>query len=487
MNYSYRTAIYNKIIVLIIVCLLAITSVASSKSHSRTPYVPYFQAKQSQQTRYHHRGSDDNVWGEITKSFSLPHYPQTPAVKQQIAWFMSHKSYFEKMAAQAEPYLYYIHHEVKKHNMPGELALLPMIESAYNPFAYSSAGAAGLWQLMPGTATGLGLHRDYWYDGRKDIIKSTHAALEYLTYLKGFFHSNWLLAIASYDSGQGTVLRAVKYNRSRGYPTKFWSLRLPRETQAYVPRLLAVAEIISHPKKYPIKLPKIKNEPYFDTVKVKGKISLASVAKKANIKLNDLYQLNPGYRRWTTDPDKHGPHRIILPIKNIPIYKHTTHISPLVAIKSSQHYTVQKGDNLGKIAKKSHIDLKTLKSLNHLNSNKIKIGQTLIVSKVMPQKPASTKTTTVSANPPAKAVSMTHYNVKSGDSLWTIAKHHSVSIAQLRTWNHLSKSSKLKIGQTLLIKPKHVAQHTVHTTKKRNVRIHIRKSAHHKTTRHEKS
>ena len=158
---------------------------------------------------------DYSVWTQMRIAFSLPHYTKQEQVKRQIEWIRKHPSYIHQLAKRSEPYIYYILKQVKKRHMPGEIALLPMIESAYNPFAHSHAGAAGLWQLMPGTGTGLGLRQDWWYDGRRGIHSSTNAALNYLDYLNQFFNQNWILAIAAYDSGEGTVQRAVNKNKQQ--------------------------------------------------------------------------------------------------------------------------------------------------------------------------------------------------------------------------------------------------------------------------------
>lgn len=189
--------------------------------------------------KYH----NSDLWSVLQHQFTLNHYENNPAVKAQIEWFLKRKKYIYKLAENAQPYLYYILTQVDKRKLPAEMVLLPMIESAYDPFAFSSAGASGLWQMMPGTASGFGLKQNWWYDGRRDIVASTNAALDYLSYLQSFFNGNWLLAIAAYDSGEGTVLSATRKNIAKGEPTDFWSLNLPRETQAYIPKLLALAEI----------------------------------------------------------------------------------------------------------------------------------------------------------------------------------------------------------------------------------------------------
>lgn len=503
-----------KTIACLLICsLLNISAYAHTKS-KHASYLPYFQAQKKQNTNYHRKGDSHDLWVVLTKSFSLPHYEHTAAVKKQIHWFMAHPKTIEKMASQAQPYLYYVLHEVRKRHMPGELALLPMIESAYDPFAYSYAGAAGLWQLMPGTATGFGLRHDYWFDGRKDIESSTRAALTYLAYLKDFFHGNWNLAIASYNSGEGTVLNAIKRNRRRGLSTKFWSLYLPRQTEDYVPRLLALATIISEPGKYPVKLPYILNKPYFAEVKIKKQTSLHKIAKQAHMKLDDLYQLNPGFRRWATDPDKRSPQRVLLPVTKVALYtgKPIHQSKAQSSTTDNSQYTVQSGDTLGSISDQFDTDVDSLRSMNHIHGSLIKVNQVIMIpahekpsakDKITVPNNTSTSTSTSSnlqslgtkssvdkakqegtnkkipaaadkeakSQKPAeqgKAISAKQktptkqptntYTVKHGDSLWSIAQHFNTTVQELSNWNHLHHSG-LKPGTKLVIKAPHHSSH----------------------------
>src|SRR5579862_1406636 len=189
-------------------------------------------------TRYRNA---DNLWDVLRESFTLPHYEDNPAVQEKIEWYMNNQDFLLRSASRSAPYLYYIFQQVKKRHLPAELVLLPIVESGYNPFNVSNVGAAGIWQLMPDTATGLGVKQDWWYDGRRDVIASTRAALNYLAYLQSFFEGNWLYAIAAYNTGEGNVLSAIKRNIREGMDTDFWSLPLAQETKDYVPSLLALA------------------------------------------------------------------------------------------------------------------------------------------------------------------------------------------------------------------------------------------------------
>ncbi|MBY0544799.1 MAG: transglycosylase SLT domain-containing protein [Gammaproteobacteria bacterium] len=450
-------------------------TVAAPKKHSASPHIP------------------TNMWTLIASNFSLSHYASAPDVEKQIKWFQANPKYFLKIANQGQPYIYYIYQQVKKRNLPGELVLLPMIESAYDPFAYSWVGAAGLWQMMPATGANFGLKQDWWYDGRKDIISSTNAALDYLTYLQTFFNGDWPLAIAAYNSGEGTVQNAIDRNAKGGLDTHFESLRLPLETENYVPRLMALAAIINNPSKYGITLPPLYTGQYFSVLSLPHQIDLSVAAKMADIKLSTLYELNPGYSRWATDPK--GPYRLLLPISATSQFEaaYSSEFSPrkLVAsshetrqaiLASTQPQTSTAATPLNpveeSIVKASPTTLATAPFGGNTQQTKNLIQtssmptqpqasqtqtsrtptqpQTLQIqtsrTPTQPQTP-QTKTTPASKTgiiPLGKGITI-HYKVKKGDTLWNIAKRFDVTPGQLRTWNKLSERQKVQIGQTLEI------------------------------------
>jgi len=468
MDYLKNTIRYSTILFSFFLGMFFLGTIGFAARSHYDVYPSYFEALEQQPTSYHRENSIEDLWAAVTQLFSLPHYEASPAVQEQISWFMNHKEFLARVANQAEPYLFYVYQQVKTQRLPGELALLPMIESAYDPFAYSTVGAAGLWQLMPSTATGLGLHQDYWFDGRKDIINSTKAALTHLNYLKNFFHGDWLLAIASYDSGEGTVANAMRRNQQEGLSTKFWSLSLPRETQDYVPRLLALAEIISNPKKYPVELPSIRNEPYFGTVDVDHQVMLSKVAHQAHIKLDDLYQLNPGYNHWATDPDPKSPSRIVLPIENIATYEKALHRKlvihiegekpkPVIELATLSHYRVKSGDTLWSIAKKHHVSPNELETWNHLKSpSALKIGKLLVVSKTAKTMVASKEKNEPSVSQEEKASSdnkdtTENYRIQPGDTLHKIAREHHISLNQLMAENQINSHDVIHPGQLLIV------------------------------------
>jgi membrane-bound lytic murein transglycosylase D len=248
-----------------------------------------------------------NIWEALTHEFALNHQVDKPEVQKQLKWMLKHPEQVTKMATQAKPFIYHILNEIRKRNLPGELALIPMIESEYDPFSSSNRGAAGIWQIMPHTATELGITKNWWVDGRRSIGPSTNAALNYLTYLHRFFHGNWTLAVAAYDSGEGTVLRAVKHRPHK----EFWSLSLPDETKNYIPKLFALSEIIKHPQRYHIVLPEIEVKPYFIEVDIDKKLKLNHIAKLTNMPAKEMHRLNAGFKDWSSYPNK--PYKLLVP------------------------------------------------------------------------------------------------------------------------------------------------------------------------------
>jgi len=356
----------------------------------------------------------DNLWDVLREEFSLAHYEDHPAVQEKIDWYMNNQDYLLRSAMRAAPYLYYILQQVKKRHLPAELVLLPIIESGYNPFSISHVGAAGIWQLMPATAAELGLRQDLAYDGRRDVISSTHAALDHLAYLESIYDGNWLLAFAAYDTGEGNVRAAMIKNIRNGLDTDFWSLPVAMETKNYVPSLLALAVIISHPELYPVNLPAVQNAPYLAQIDIGTPMNLKYAALLAGISYKKLMQLNPGYSRPTT-PNQ-GPYKLILPIENVaqftenllqaPVNLHAERTTPssvsiphksLYPIKkiiindtkaSSANYSLQPGDTIymvrtgdtiETIANRFHISSNAIRIANFLQNNSLKTGERIVV------------------------------------------------------------------------------------------------------------
>jgi len=390
------------------------------------------------------------VWNVLRKQFMLDHEVHRPEVQAQLRWLLKHPDYLKRFT-EAEPYMFHIITEIKKRNLPGEIALVPIIESAFDPFAYSGVGAAGLWQIMPGTATDLGLKRDWWIDSRRNVSASTEAALKYYRYLGKFFRGNWQLAFAAYDFGEGNVARAVRRTGKSKENAKFWNLILPQETRTYIPRLLALAEIIEHPERYHVQLPRIQNRPYFQEVEVGQQIELSQAAKLAGISYQELIHLNPGYNRWATAP--YQPYKLLLPINHVKEFS-----KQLAELPKNQHiswsrHQVSSGETLGLIAQQYRSTSAIIKTSNHLTSDKLKPGQYVLVPHHMPIGPI--QTAKAQPLPPPNLPSNQTYKVihivQKHDSFETLSRKYGAPEHAVRAWNHLGTEHPIQPGQELLI------------------------------------
>lgn len=399
-----------------------------------------------------------SLWSSMPHYFGLKKETAHPIVQKEIQRLTKHQYYINGLTHNARPYLYYIFGQTQKRRMPAELALLPMVESDYTPFAYSKRGATGLWQMMPGTASGFGLRIDWWYDGRRDLIASTNAALKYLSYLHSYF-GNWLLAIAAYDSGEGTVRAAIRYNKRHNKPTDFWSLPLPAETKRYIPKLLALAAIISDRKHYGLHLNAIPNQPYFAAIEMRGQIDLNRVVKLADTNTEIIRKLNPGFRRWTTNPK--GQYLLLIPASKANLF--------VTNLKQSEHqhvtwihHRVTKGESLGRLANLYHTTTAILQRVNNLKSNTIRIGQELLIPKSYHGKFSKkiTKQKGSIAEDRLPGPKRVVHTVRSRDTLGSIAARYHIRPGQIRYWNHLGYHAKLQSKQKLVIWKK---QHHYHT------------------------
>jgi membrane-bound lytic murein transglycosylase D len=275
------------------------------------------------------------------------------------------------------PYFYHILSEINRRGLPAELALLPAVESAFDPFARSPQGAAGLWQFMPRTASHMGLRQDTWYDGRRDVVAATAAALDYLTQLQQRFDGDWLLALAAYNAGPTRVQRAIRYNRKHGKPADFWHLQLPRETRDYVPRLLAVRTLVTTPAIYGLTLPAVVDSPYFSVLDSGGALDLAVAARLAGVAVDEIRRLNPALTRQTVR--RGGSHRLLIPAARAASFR--TKLAGL-AEQQRQHWvrhSVHAGDTLSAIAQRYRIGIAHLRQFNDLPDSRIKAGDLLIV------------------------------------------------------------------------------------------------------------
>jgi membrane-bound lytic murein transglycosylase D len=395
--------------------------------------------------------NSNNMWQRIRNQLTFD-IPQNNRVILQRDWYAQHPSYLTRVAKRAEPFLYYIVEELEKNNVPVELALLPVVESAFDPFAYSHGRASGMWQFVPGTGTRFNMKQNWWYDGRRDIVASTSGAIQYMQYLHKFFDGDWLLALAAYNSGEGRVQRAVRKNKSLGKKTDFWSLDLPKETRAYVPKLLALADIIKRPDEFNLKLYEIANEEVIAQVNIKSQLDLAKAANLAGLSLAELQRLNPGFNRWSTDPD--GPHRLLLPKHKIAKFEQGLEKLSKDERLAWQRYKIKNGDNLGHIAKKFHTSIELIQQVNGIKGNQIRAGKHLLIpvaaksldSYILSQDQRIAK----KQAKPQSGIKLTH-NVVSGDNLWDLGQRYKVSGSNIAKWNGFAPRDPLKLGQKLVI------------------------------------
>jgi peptidoglycan lytic transglycosylase D len=372
------------------------------------------------------------------------------AVDQQLSWFASHPDYLERAFGRAELYLYHIVTELEARGMPLEIALLPVVESAFEPYAYSRARASGLWQFIPDTGSRYGLKQDWWYDGRRDVVESTRAALDYLQSLHDEFNGDWLLAIAAYNCGEMAVERALDVNRAKGKPLDFWSLKLPKETQAYVPKLLAMRRLVTDPESYDISISPIPNQPYFARVETRGQIDLKLAAEIAGVTDEELYELNPAFHRWATDP--RGPHYLLLPVDGAQVF--TQNISQLSDDQRmrSQTYTVSRGDSVASVAKRFNTTPNVVREMNDLPTGTLTVGADLHVPSASAGLPAKVLLAAARVDGHDRTSRRPHVHVvHRGDTMWSIARRTGVDVNKLAMMNGMRPGDPLRAGQRIRV------------------------------------
>ncbi|GAB3482220.1 LysM peptidoglycan-binding domain-containing protein [Marinomonas epiphytica] len=396
----------------------------------------------------------EDLWVRIRTGFEFDLDINQPRLSSQLRWFSSHPSYLDRVSKRGERYLHYIVSELEKAGLPTEIALLPIVESGFDPFGYSHGRASGPWQFIPSTGQMYGLNQTWWYDGRRDIIGSTQAAIAYLTRLHRMFDGNWLHALASYNSGEGTVMRAIRKNKKANKPTDFWSLDLPNETRAYVPKLLALAKIVKDPENYNYQTKFIANKPYFDVVNIGGQIDLAQAADMADISIDEVYLLNPGFNQWATAPE--GPHRLLIPVDKAQAFRTKLAEIPPQERVTWVRYTVKAGDNLLSVAKHHNTTVNVLQDVNKMSSTLIRVGQELMI----PVAGNKIESYTLSSHQrllakqsraPSRNRIKVNHTVASGESLWVISKKYGTDSKTLARWNNMGLGDPLMPGKKLVV------------------------------------
>jgi len=438
----------------------------------------------AQATDSDHAEADTNdLWQRIKNGYAMPDSTSSLTAKHEN-WYSSRPDYVKRMVERSQRYLFHIVEEVEKRGMPTEIALLPMIESAYNPQAYSTSRASGIWQFIPSTGKHFGLKQNWWVDNRRNITFATDAALNYLQKLHGMFGA-WDLALAAYNAGEGTVSRAIERNRKLGLPTDYESLNLPPETKNYVPKLQAVKNLMTNPANYGLNIQTIANTPYFAKVTAPAQIDSRLAAKLAEISDDEFLALNPSYNRpvLTSEGEKH---ELLLPILSAETFRTNlaNYDKPLVSWRT---YLAKRGERLDKIASKFGIQLTQLRDVNNLPAQKkIKQSSTILVpngnrtdfNKATTPSPtaeatteltgdlasktdvsikqdasnidvASTEDLVTKVEENSKERTVTH-KVKKGEVMQAIAKRYGVSVKQIMAENSL-KTNRVKAGQQLNI------------------------------------
>ena len=410
----------------------------------------------------------DDLWSRIKNGYAMPNIESAYTAKHQD-WYASNPDYLKRMFERSQKYLFHIVEEVQKRDMPTEIALLPMIESAYNPQANSTSRAAGIWQFIPSTGKHFGLKQNWWVDNRRDVTAATNAALDYLQKLHGMFGA-WDLALAAYNAGEGTVQRAINRNRAQGLPTDYQSLNLPPETRNYVPKLQAIKNIVTNPEKFGLTLNNIPNRPYFARVTTPKQIDAKLAAQLAEISYDEFTSLNPSYNRpviMASNTSTGEKHQLLLPVwaaerfaENLANYD-----KPLT---NWQTYNAKRGERMDNIAQKFGMNVAQLRNINGLPaSNKLRNSQAMLVPAVYNGEPLSDanqiKSDGINASEmennnaidqsteiePIATLNITH-KVKKGETLQALANKYGAHAKTLMKINHL-KSANLKAGQTLTI------------------------------------
>jgi membrane-bound lytic murein transglycosylase D len=391
----------------------------------------------------------ENIWDRIRAGFRMDEI-ESPLVARHEAWYLNRPDYTQRMIERSRLYLHFIVEEVEKRGMPTEVALLPMIESAYNPNAYSRARASGIWQFIPSTGKRYGLQQDWWYDGRRDVIAATRAALDYLEFLHEEF-DDWNLALAAYNWGENGVRRAIQRNKRARKPTTYYSLHMPRETRNYLPKLQAVKNIVTNPSVLSFALPVIPNQPYFTVVQAADHIDVEIAAQLAEMSVEEFVALNPGYNRPVITSN--GNRSLLLPVAKATVFRTNleSYDQPLL---SWQTYTIKKGESVESLAKQFDISPARLREINGISAGRPAYpGRTLLVPMIEDSEASNLADTWDNAefqSPDDYYGTRIVHRVRKGETLSTIARRYRVSIAALKEWNRV-RGTTIRAGQKLVI------------------------------------
>ncbi len=394
----------------------------------------------------------------LTRLVELFEFARCPADSRALewaAWFGDRPEYMARVLDRAHPWMHDISTELERRSMPGELALLPIVESAYDPFAYSHGRASGAWQFLRATAEDRGLIINDWYDGRRDVYASTRAALNYLDYLSQLFDGDWNLALAAYNGGQGRVGRALRRNKASGRSTEWHALRLPQETLAYVPKLNGLACLFQQPERFGWERPEWQNKPRVAKIDLPGPTDLVAVAALADLDITELVVLNAGLNRHLTPPS--GPHHLIVPVEK------ARAVEAILANANGQdriqfeEIVVRRGDSLSTLARRHNTSISALRESNGLAGDFLRIGQRLrlpsaraVVEQDLPWSDGYAELARLQER--LLPTRRFQHRVRPGESLWVIARRYSVGVDDIQRWNDMGSSNLIRPGQRLMIR-----------------------------------
>ena len=391
------------------------------------------------------------LWDRIRQGFAMPDL-QNEMVSEREQWYASRPEYIQRMTARSSKYLFHIVEELERRQMPTELALLPFIESAFNPQAVSSAKAAGMWQFMPATGRDFALKQNVFRDDRRDVLASTRAALDYLQKLHGMF-GDWHLALAAYNWGEGSVGRAIAKNQKFGLGTRYTDLNMPAETRLYVPKLQAVKNIVANPQAYSTELPLIENHPYFQQVQISRDIDVALAARLADVNIEDFKALNPSAHRLVILAA--GTPQILLPWDNATLFQRNFDAYSKGQFASWTAWTAPTTMNPAEAARRTGMSEADLRGVNNIPPRMlIKAGSTLLVprSGKMENDVASQVADNGQVSlAPEIVTRRTTVKARKGESVASIARRYGLSAASVASWNSVAASSAFKAGQQVVV------------------------------------
>ena len=394
---------------------------------------------------------NSNLWRVIADRQEII-VENNPRIQSHIDWISQRPDYLASISKRAEPFLYLVVSELEKEEVPIEIALLPIVESDYYPFSYSHGTATGIWQFIPSTGRMYGLDEDWWHEDRRDVLASTKAAVRYLKDLNRMFDGDWLLSIAAYNAGPGRVQRAIDKNRNQGKRTDYWSLDLPKETEKYVPKLLALGKVLKNPERFNQKLIKIENKPYLEPINLESQFDLALIAQWTNLSIDEIYSFNPGLKRWATPEAL--PYTILLPVDVVGDFKEILTNQKNRPKVSWTRYKVKEGDSLSIIAQNFNTTINQIQSVNNINGSLIRANSYLIVPLARESEAYYSLSDVQREKSRLNATKNSDkliYKVVSGDSLWKISRNFDVTVNDLVRWNKIVPTAPLSIGKELVI------------------------------------